>query len=87
MDINLIKGNALDLSMYKDETFDVTLVLGPLYHLFTKEDKEVLEPAIERAALAIEMYIGEMGFDDTVKFNFQAGSNTAKTTSYFKGAL
>ena len=40
MDINVIKGNALDLSMYEDETFDVTLVLGPLYHLFTKEDKE-----------------------------------------------
>lgn len=40
MDINVIKGNALDLSMYEDETFNVTLVLGPLYHLFTKEDKE-----------------------------------------------
>ena len=40
MDINVIKGNALDLSMYEDETFDVTLVLGPLYHLFTKENKE-----------------------------------------------
>lgn len=40
MDINVIKGNALDLSMYEDETYDVTLVLGPLYHLFTKEDKQ-----------------------------------------------
>lgn len=40
MDINVIKGNALDLSMYEDETFNVTLVLGPLYHLFTKEDKQ-----------------------------------------------
>lgn len=40
MDINVIQGNALDLSMYEDETFNVTLVLGPLYHLFTKEDKE-----------------------------------------------
>lgn len=35
----------------------------------------------------IEMYIGEMGYDDTVKFNFQAGSKTAKTTSYFNGAF
>ena len=40
MDINVIQGNALDLSMYEDETFNVTLVLGPLYHLFTKENKE-----------------------------------------------
>jgi len=34
-----IQGNALDLSAYPDETFDVTLLLGPMYHLFTLEDK------------------------------------------------
>ncbi len=34
MNIKAIQGNALDLSMYEDDTFDVTLVLGPLYHLF-----------------------------------------------------
>lgn len=34
-----VQGNALDLSIYPDETFDMTLVLGPLYHLFTEEDK------------------------------------------------
>jgi len=32
-------GTALDLSRFADETFDVTLVLGPMYHLYTKEDK------------------------------------------------
>ncbi|MFI3237125.1 MAG: class I SAM-dependent methyltransferase [Lachnospiraceae bacterium] len=37
--IRAIQGNALDLSMYEDNSFDVTLVLGPMYHLFTKEDK------------------------------------------------
>ena len=46
MNINVIQGNALDLSMYEDNTFDVTLVLGPLYHLF-KEDEE--EQAIREA--------------------------------------
>ena len=46
MDINAIQGNALDLSMYEDNTFDITLVLGPLYHLFTQEEKE---KAIEEA--------------------------------------
>jgi len=39
-DIDIQKGNALDLSLFNDNTFDVTLVLGPLYHLFTLEDKE-----------------------------------------------
>lgn len=47
MNINAIEGNALDLSMYGDETFDMTLVLGPLYHLFTDEDrKKAIEEAI-----------------------------------------
>ena len=40
MNINAVQGNALDLSMYEDNTFDVTLVLGPLYHLFKKDEEE-----------------------------------------------
>jgi len=38
-DIKIIQGNALDLSMYNDNQFDITLLFGPLYHLFTDEDK------------------------------------------------
>lgn len=34
-----VQGNALDLSMYEDNLFDLTLVLGPMYHLYTKEDQ------------------------------------------------
>lgn len=37
--IRAIQGNALDLSMYPNETFDITLLLGPMYHLFTREEK------------------------------------------------
>ena len=33
------QGNALDLSYYKNNSFDITLLLGPMYHLFTNEDK------------------------------------------------
>ena len=40
MDVNVIQGNALDLSEYRDNQFDITLVLGPLYHLYTEEDKK-----------------------------------------------
>ena len=32
-------GDALDLSMLKDKTFDMVLNLGPMYHLFNKKDK------------------------------------------------
>lgn len=37
--ITAIQGNALDLSVFDDNTFDITLVLGPMYHLYTQEDK------------------------------------------------
>ena len=37
--INVMQGNALDLSALSDESFDITLLLGPLYHLFSREDK------------------------------------------------
>jgi len=45
--IKACRGNALDLSRYKDDSFDITLVLGPMYHMYTKEDKlKVLSEAI-----------------------------------------
>ncbi len=39
-DIKAIQGNALNLSKFKDDSFDVVLLLGPMYHLFSLEDKE-----------------------------------------------
>ncbi|WP_238885225.1 bifunctional 2-polyprenyl-6-hydroxyphenol methylase/3-demethylubiquinol 3-O-methyltransferase UbiG [Clostridium sp. YIM B02551] len=39
--IDVRQGNAIDLSSYEDETFDITLVLGPLYHLFNEDDKRL----------------------------------------------
>jgi len=45
--IRTYQGNALDLSMFENESFDITLVLGPMYHLYTKEDKlQTLKEAI-----------------------------------------
>ena len=37
--ITPILGNALDLSFLPDGAFDLTMLLGPMYHLYTKEDK------------------------------------------------
>lgn len=33
------QGNALDLHFLSDETFDITLLLGPMYHLSKEEEK------------------------------------------------
>lgn len=35
----IIKGNALDLSMFEDNSFDVILLFGPMYHLLKKEEQ------------------------------------------------
>lgn len=37
--ISIKQGNALDLSFLPDNHYDVTLLLGPLYHLYSTEDK------------------------------------------------
>ncbi len=37
--IDLVQGNALDLSRYEDESFEIVLLLGPLYHLHKDADK------------------------------------------------
>lgn len=38
--VKAVQGSALDLSRYPDGTFDLTLLFGPMYHLFTYEEKK-----------------------------------------------
>lgn len=45
--ITIRQGNALDLSEFEDNTYDITLLLGPMYHLYTvEEQKKALDEAI-----------------------------------------
>ena len=37
--VDLQQGNALDLSRFADGSFDIALLLGPMYHLHTQEDQ------------------------------------------------
>lgn len=37
--VKAFQGNALNLKRFANDTFDVTLLFGPMYHLFTFEDK------------------------------------------------
>lgn len=39
MKLEVIQGNALDLSDFKDNSFDIILCFGPLYHLGSMEDR------------------------------------------------
>lgn len=46
-DVRVIQGNAMDLSCFANESMDMTLSLGPMYHLFSEEHKKkALEEAI-----------------------------------------
>lgn len=45
--ITIVQGNALDLSAFADEQYDITLLLGPLYHLYSQDDqRQALREAI-----------------------------------------
>ena len=37
--VTIRQGNAMDLSAFDSDVYDITLLLGPMYHLFTKEDQ------------------------------------------------
>lgn len=39
IDISIYQGNATNLSMFKDNTFDIVLLFGPMYHLISYEEK------------------------------------------------
>jgi len=38
--VTITQGNAMDLSGFADDSYDITLLLGPMYHLFTREDQQ-----------------------------------------------
>ena len=45
--VAVTQGNALDLSAFPDGKYDITLLLGPLYHLYNSDDKrQALREAI-----------------------------------------
>lgn len=37
--ISVVQGNAMELPGFENDEFDITLLLGPLYHLYSAEDK------------------------------------------------
>ena len=37
--IATVQGNALDLSLFSDHSFDLTMLLGPMYHLYSREEQ------------------------------------------------
>ena len=76
INITTHQGTALDLSRFTDETFDITLVLGPMYHMYTKEDKEkVLEEAIRVTKKGGYIFVAYCMNEATmIQFTFKSGN-------------
>ena len=70
MNIRALQGDAIDLSRFNDNSFDVTLVLGPLYHLFTDRD---VDQAIKEA-IRVTKQNGVIGLayltDDSIMISY-----------------
>ena len=60
--VTVRQGNAKDLHFFDDETFDMTLLLGPMYHLFTVEEQiQALSEAIrvtKKGGIVMAAYCG-----------------------------
>ena len=74
-DITVTQGNAKDLSAFSDNTYDLTLILGPMYHLFAEEDKlQALSKAIrvtKKGGIVFAAYC--MGDASIVLYGFRQG--------------
>ena len=67
MNIRVTEGTALDLSCYEDNSFDMTLVLGPLYHLYTESDKKkAIEEAVRVTKHGGYLYIAYLTNDSVM---------------------
>ena len=65
--VTIRQGNAKDLSMFPDDTYDITLLLGPMYHLFTvEEQKQALSEAIRVTKPGGILFAAYCGNDATI---------------------
>ncbi|MCH5159275.1 MAG: class I SAM-dependent methyltransferase [Clostridiales bacterium] len=70
--ITITQGNALDLSRFNDNTYDITLLLGPMYHLYTEEEQsQALAEAIRVTKRGGVVFVAYCGNDATIlEFGF-----------------
>ena len=73
--VTIRQGNAKDLSFLADEAYDITLLLGPMYHLFTvEEQKQALREALRVTKKGGILFAAYCGNDATmVQYCFGRG--------------
>ncbi len=65
--VTIRQGNALDLSGFEDDAYDITLLLGPMYHLFAvEEQRAALSEAVRVTRPGGVVFAAYCGNDATV---------------------
>ncbi len=65
--VSIRQGDARDLSAFSENTYDITLLLGPMYHLFTREDKlAALSEAIRVTKPGGVVFVAYCGNESTI---------------------
>ncbi len=81
-DVTIRQGDARDLGFLEDEAYDMTLLLGPMYHLFAVEDQlRALSEAIrvtKRGGVVLAAYCG----NDATILQFCFGRGMLKQERY-----
>ena len=77
--VTIRQGNALDLSAFADDTYDVTLLLGPMYHLFEAAERPVaLQEALRVTKPGGKLYVAYCMSDPSVmSYGFLRGNAPA----------
>ena len=65
--ITVRRGNALELAEFADDTYDITLLLGPMYHLYTEEDqRRALQEALRVTKPGGVIFVAYLNNDATI---------------------
>ena len=80
--VSVRQGNALNLSFIEDNCYDIVLLLGPMYHLFTYEDhRKALEEALRATKIGGKVFVSYCGNDASV-VQFLFGKHMTKTEPF-----
>ncbi len=86
--LEAFQGDALDLSRFEDGSFDITLVLGPMYHLYDSQDvNKALDEAIrvtKENGVILLAFLSTYAilFDNYLKGNLREGIEENFTDEY-----
>ncbi len=86
--ISAVQGDALDLGDLKDNTFDCTLVFGPLYHLYDRKDQlkalnEAVRVTKENGLVMVAfLSVHAIMFDNYLQGNWKIGEKENFSKDY-----